>query len=171
MELQTGGVIYSPVRRKLPDERPSITHKFRVGDQEGYITVGLFEDGMPGELFISLAKDGSTMHGLLESIGILTSLCLQYGVPLDHLTHKMQGIEFEPHGFTSNKLIPQASSIVDYIFHYMRHRFLPWTLDVDTIPTESLVVNGLLCPDCGSQTVQQEGCTKCISSSCGWSRC
>ena len=113
-----------PARTRLPDERRSITHKFRVGEQEGYVTVGLFDDGRPGEVFITISKEGSTIRGLMDSVAVLTSLALQYGVPLEDLVRKFRGVHFEPAGFTDNPELPQASSIVDYIFRWLERRFL-----------------------------------------------
>ena len=114
-----------PVRRRLPDTRQSLTHKFSVGGHEGYITVGLFEDGSPGELFITMAKEGSTVGGLMDTIGTLTSLALQYGVPLNALINKFAHMRFEPAGWTGNKEIPNAKSVVDYIFRWLGMQFIP----------------------------------------------
>ncbi|MGE0686220.1 MAG: hypothetical protein AB7P33_05730, partial [Dehalococcoidia bacterium] len=111
-------------RRRLPDERQSITHKFRVGEQEGYVTVGLFDDGTPGEIFVTISKEGSTIRGLMDSVAMLTSYSLQYGVNLRTLVDKFRGVHFEPAGFTSNPAIPQASSLVDYIFRWLELKFL-----------------------------------------------
>lgn len=111
-------------RRRLPDERQSITHKFRVGEQEGYVTVGLFQDGTPGEIFVTISKEGSTIRGLMDSVAMLTSYSLQYGVPLRTLVEKFRGVHFEPAGFTANPEIPQASSLVDYIFRWLGLKFL-----------------------------------------------
>jgi ribonucleoside-diphosphate reductase alpha chain len=108
-----------PRRELLPDTRDSITHKFSIDGHEGYITVGLFEDGRPGELFIKMAKEGSTMSGLMDTIGILTSLALQYGVPVEALTRKFEHMRFEPAGVTKNDRIRTAQSVVDYIFRWM----------------------------------------------------
>jgi len=116
---------YKPVRRHLPPTRQSITHKFAVGGHEGYITVGLFEDGKPGELFIIMAKEGSTIGGLMDTIGTLTSLALQYGVPLDALVGKFSHMRFEPSGWTGNRDIPHAKSVVDYIFRWVGMQFIP----------------------------------------------
>ena len=113
-----------PVRRRLPDTRQSLTHKFNVGGHEGYITVGLFEDHTPGELFITMAKEGSTIGGLMDVIGTETSLALQYGVPLDALVNKFSHARFEPSGWTSNPDIPHAKSVVDYIFRFLGNTFL-----------------------------------------------
>jgi ribonucleoside-diphosphate reductase alpha chain len=111
-------------RRHMAAERRSITHKFRVGEQEGFVTVGLFEDGTPGEIFVTISKEGSTIRGLMDSVAMLTSYSLQYGVPLRTLVDKFKGVHFEPAGFTSNPEIPQASSLVDYIFRWLELRFL-----------------------------------------------
>jgi ribonucleoside-diphosphate reductase alpha chain len=114
-----------PARRRLPATRHSLTHKFSVGGHEGYITVGLFEDGTPGELFISMAKEGSTIGGLMDVIGTETSMGLQYGVPLEVLVEKFSHSRFEPSGWTPNPEIPNAKSIVDYIFRWLGIQFLP----------------------------------------------
>ncbi|MBI5284998.1 MAG: ribonucleoside reductase class II [Chloroflexi bacterium] len=113
-----------PYRRHLPDERGSITHKFRVGEQEGYITVGLYEEGAPGEIFVNISKEGSTIRGLMDAVAMLTSVALQYGVPLENLVSKFRGVHFEPAGLTGNPKIPAASSLVDYIFRWLELRFL-----------------------------------------------
>lgn len=110
-------------RRKLPAERQSITHKFSVGGHDGYITVGLFEDGKPGEIFIVMAKEGSTISGLMDSFATSISLALQYGVPMDVLIDKFAHTRFEPSGFTQNKKIPMAKSIMDYIFRWLATHF------------------------------------------------
>src|SRR5712671_8017004 len=103
------------VRRRLPDERHSLTHHFSVGGQEGYVTVGLYEDGLPGELFIRMAKEGSTVAGLTDSFALAVSLALQHGVPLKLLCEKFQHTRFEPSGWTNNTDIGFAKSIMDYI--------------------------------------------------------
>jgi len=113
------------VRRKLPDERESITHKFSIGGHEGYITVGKYEDGSPGEIFITMAKEGSTISGLMDSFATMTSLALQHGVPLQLLVDKFTHMRFEPSGFTKNPEIPMAKSIMDYIFKWLAIKFLP----------------------------------------------
>jgi ribonucleoside-diphosphate reductase alpha chain len=113
------------IRRKLPDERQSITHKFGVGGHEGYITVGMYEDGTPGEIFIVMAKEGSTISGLMDSFATMTSLSLQHGVPLQLLVDKFTHTRFEPSGFTKNPEIPMAKSIMDYIFKWLAIKFLP----------------------------------------------
>ena len=114
-----------PARRKLPDERESITHKFSVGGHEGYITVGKYEDGTPGEIFVTMAKEGSTISGLMDSFALMTSISLQHGVPLQLLVDKFTHTRFEPSGFTKNPEIPMAKSIMDYIFKWLAIKFLP----------------------------------------------
>ena len=114
-----------PVRRKLPDERVAITHKFSVEGQEGYVTVGLYEDGKPGELFITMAKEGSTLSGVMDAFATAISLTLQYGVPLEFLVNKFSHVRFEPAGWTNNPQIPYAKSIIDYIFRWLAAKFLP----------------------------------------------
>ena len=111
-------------RRRLPDTRQAFTHRFTVAGYKGYLTVGLFEDGTPGELFITMAKQGSTIGGLMDSFATAVSLCLQYGVPLEVLVEKFAHVRFEPMGPTSNPRIPVATSVVDYIFRYLAQEFL-----------------------------------------------
>ena len=117
-------VVYRPVRRKLPDERRSITHKFSIGGHEGYITVGMYDDGTPGEIFITMAKEGSTISGLMDSFATAVSFNLQYGVPLKFLVDKFAHVRFEPSGWTGNQQIPYAKSIMDYIFRWLGAKFL-----------------------------------------------
>jgi ribonucleoside-diphosphate reductase alpha chain len=112
------------VRYKLPPERSSFTHKFAVGGHEGYITVGLYEDGQPGEIFVRMAKEGSVIAGLMDSFATAVSLALQHGVPLSILCDKFKGTRFEPSGFTGNPDIPIATSIMDYLFRWLSLRFL-----------------------------------------------
>jgi ribonucleoside-diphosphate reductase alpha chain len=114
-----------PFRKRLPDTRDSVTHKFSVGGHEGYITVGLYEDGKPGELFITMAKEGSTIGGLMDVYGTAVSMGLQYGVPLEVLVKKFSHSRFDPSGWTANRDIPMATSLVDYIFRWMGIRFIP----------------------------------------------
>ena len=121
-----------PLRRRLPDTRKAVTHKFDIAGHEGYLTVGLFADGQPGELFITMAKEGSTIGGLMDSIGTLTSMALQYGVPLEALSTKFAHQRFEPSGFTKNPEIRNASSITDYVFRWMAYQFIPGYRDATT---------------------------------------
>ena len=177
-----------PIRRRLPDERQSITHKFRVGEQEGYMTVGLFEDGTPGELFINVSKQGSTVSALMDTIAKLTSYSLQYGVPLSDLASKLKGSRFEPSGPTGNQQIPIATSIVDYIFRWLELKFgdhggtavqptlIPPAEVVDSTSVDEpafhhgeMQVSGVGCPDCGAVLYYGEGCLLCRS--CGYNKC
>ncbi len=113
-----------PARRKLPDERHAITHKFQIAGHEGYITVGMYEDQTPGEIFLVMAKEGSTISGLMDAFATAISMALQYGVPLEALVEKFSHVRFEPSGFTKNPEIPYAKSITDYIFRWLASKFL-----------------------------------------------
>jgi len=113
-----------PVRHRMPDTRISLTHKFEIAGHEGYITVGLYEDGQPGELFITMSKEGSTIGGLMDTVGTLTSIALQYGVPLESLVKKFAYQRFEPSGFTKNPDIRHATSITDYVFRWLACQFI-----------------------------------------------
>jgi ribonucleoside-diphosphate reductase alpha chain len=117
-------VIERPMRRRLNETRGSITHKFNVAGHEGYLIVGLYEDGRPGELFITMAKEGSTIGGLMDSLGTAISVALQYGVPVESLVNKFAHQRFEPMGMTTNSDIPFAKSLVDYIFRWMGMQFI-----------------------------------------------
>jgi len=121
LRIETG----KPLRRRLSDTRKAVTHKFDIAGHEGYMTVGLFEDGQPGELFITMAKEGSTIGGLMDGIGTLTSIALQYGVPMETLVKKFAHQRFEPSGFTKNPDIRNAASITDYVFRWMALQFIP----------------------------------------------
>ncbi len=118
-------IVHKPMRRRLPDTRQSITHKFNVAGHEGYLTVGLYDDGKPGELFVTMAKEGSTIGGLMDSLGTATSVALQYGVPIESLVQKFTHQRFEPAGITTNRDIPFAKSLVDYIFRWLGMEFIP----------------------------------------------
>ena len=113
-----------PHRHRLPSERAAVTHRFDISGHEGYITVGLYPDGQPGEIFLKMAKEGSTVSGLMDSFATTVSVALQYGVPLRDLVNKFAHVRFEPSGFTGNQEIPIAKSIVDYIFRWLGSRFL-----------------------------------------------
>ena len=176
-----------PVRRKLPDERASITHKFDIAGLKGYLIVGLYEDGQPGEIFIKIAKEGSTISGLMDSFALATSLTLQYGVPLKALVEKFTNSRFEPSGYTNNRDIPYAKSIMDYIFTYLSKRFLeekdeaaqsikPVQANPAADDEEGRQMgifeaspDAPLCPTCGFIMVLKGGscyyCTNCYSSS------
>jgi len=112
------------VRHRLQEERASITHKFKIGDHEGYITVGLYPNGEPGELFITMAKEGSTVSGLMDSFALTASIALQHGVPLRLFCEKFAHTRFEPSGWSGNPDIGYAKSIMDYIFRWLQLRFL-----------------------------------------------
>jgi ribonucleoside-diphosphate reductase alpha chain len=116
--------VAKPVRRRLPDTRNSITHKFTIEGHEGYITVGTYEDGAPGEIFITMAKEGSTISGMMDAFATSISLTLQYGVPLKDLVNKFGHMRFEPAGMTQNREIPVAQSVVDYVFRWLGSQFL-----------------------------------------------
>src|SRR5712671_1387676 len=125
LALVSGGAPL-PKRRRLPDERKSITHKFSVAGHDGYVTVGMYDDGSPGEIFIVMAKAGSTLSGVMDSFATAVSLGLQHGVPLRLFVNKFSHVRFEPHGFTKNSDIPIAKSIVDYIFRWLGIKFLDY---------------------------------------------
>jgi len=120
-----GTIERRPQRIRLPQTRRSITHKFDVAGHEGYLTVGLYEDGTPGELFITMAKEGSTVGGLMDAFGTCISMALQYGVPLETLVDKFSHARFEPSGMSSNRDIPIAKSLIDYIARWLGMTFLP----------------------------------------------
>ena len=120
-----------PVRRKLADERAAVTHKFSIAGHEGYLTVGMYEEGQPGEIFLKMAKEGSTVSGLMDTIATMTSISLQYGVPLKALVDKFSHTRFEPSGFTNNREIPIAKSMMDYVFRYLGNRFMDGAVALD----------------------------------------
>jgi ribonucleoside-diphosphate reductase alpha chain len=199
----------APHRRRLPDERQALTHKFSIGGHEGYLTVGMYEDGTPGEIFVRMAKEGSAISGLMDSFATSTSIMLQYGVPLDVLVNKFCNSRFEPSGYTTNPDIPMAKSIMDYIFRFIAIKFMgaktarqraaeldkaeaaapfvsvieaeetaaaagtpfkaPRTRGGGTLTTEDLLnktsSDAPPCPECGSVTVPNGSCYRCIN--CG----
>ncbi len=183
---------FRPVRRRLPNDCQSIRHKFDIAGHEGYIHVGLYEDGQPGEIFIKIAKEGSTVSGLMDTIGILTSMALQYGVPLEVLVDKFSHVRFEPSGFTKNPDIPFAKSLIDYIFRFLGARFLgpekrsqigivsrepdqessSPSAGSEVEPSSRVAALGFSpqadapsCHDCGSIMVRNGSCYKCLN--CG----
>ncbi|MBC7926983.1 MAG: vitamin B12-dependent ribonucleotide reductase [Bryobacteraceae bacterium] len=175
-------IVYRPMRRKLPDERSSITHKFSIGGHEGYITVGLFGDGTPGEIFITMAKEGSTISGLMDSFATTVSYALQYGVPLKFFVDKFSHVRFEPSGWTGNPQVPYAKSIMDYIFRWLGGKFLGPEYAVgevgdsavlkptepspqQALPFEPNVADAPLCAECGSFMTRNGSCYKC--GNCG----
>ena len=191
---ETGGpsTEWKPWRRPLPAERAAITHKFAVGGHEGYITVGLYDDGTPGELFITMSKEGSTISGLMDTIATSISLALQYGVPVGVLVDRFSHMRFEPSGFTGNPNIPIAKSIVDYIFRWIGQKFIKNEEAIDStmstqaeraiqaamgqsqmsLPMENrekeifrTQADAPPCPQCGSITVRAGACYAC--NNCG----
>ncbi len=175
-------VVYRPVRRKLPDERRSITHKFSIGGHEGYITVGMYDDGAPGEIFITMAKEGSTISGLMDAFATAVSFNLQYGVPLKFLVDKFAHVRFEPSGWTGNQQIPYAKSIMDYIFRWLGAKFLGEEYAIteagesttlrptepspqQELPFAPVTADAPLCAECGSIMTRNGSCYKC--GNCG----
>jgi ribonucleoside-diphosphate reductase alpha chain len=180
-----------PVRKRLPADRPALCHKFDVAGHEGYLHVGFHDDGTPGEIFIKMAKEGSTVSGLMDSVGVLTSMALQYGVPLEVLVSKFEHVRFEPSGFTKNPDIPMAKSLIDYVFRFLGTRFLGGEAQeggepaarsesarrvieaVRALPrrgsTETITfdpqADAPTCSDCGSLMVRNGSCYKCFN--CG----
>jgi ribonucleoside-diphosphate reductase alpha chain len=184
-----------PLRHKLPDERRSITHKFDIAGHEGYITAGMYEDGQPGEIFITMSKEGSTISGLMDSFATAVSMAMQYGVPLRVLVDKFSHMRFEPSGFTRNPDIPMAKSIMDYIFRWLATKFLDGQAqtevgvvnrDADELAEVPAPAPKLLdtsgdgyamsaegfyqqdapsCSDCGAIMVRSGACYKCMN--CG----
>ncbi|MEI2726501.1 MAG: vitamin B12-dependent ribonucleotide reductase [Verrucomicrobiota bacterium] len=142
LRLESG----KPLRRRLTDTRTALTHKFDIAGHEGYLTVGLFADHQPGELFITMAKEGSTIGGLMDGIGTLTSMALQYGVPLEALARKFAHQRFEPSGFTKNPEIRNAASITDYVFRWLAMQFVPGYRESNAAPRNQpeLAMPGLL---------------------------
>ena len=122
--LQQGSGPEPSIRRRLTQTRKAIIHKFNIGETRAYLIVGLYEDGTPGEIFVNVDKLGSTISGLVDSFAILMSFALQYGLPLKELVAKFKHVRFEPAGFTGNKDIPMASSIIDYIFTWLEKEFV-----------------------------------------------
>ena len=183
-----------PLRHKLPDERRSITHKFDIAGHEGYITAGMYEDGKPGEIFITMSKEGSTISGLMDSFATAISMAMQYGVPLRVLVDKFSHMRFEPSGFTRNAEIPMAKSIMDYLFRWLATKFLdgkaqtevgvvsrdpeelaeapaPAPKPVESSGTGYNMAQGFYqqdapsCSDCGAIMVRSGACYKCMN--CG----
>ena len=177
-------------RHKLPDERKSITHKFSVGGHEGYIIVGMYAEGAPGEIFIKMAKEGSTLSGFMDGMALSISIGLQYGVPLKALVDKLTNTRFEPSGFTENPSIRYASSVLDYIARWLGGKFLsteylkPRTSLVEqevarpsvsaptvNTPRPESKTNGATtgdapsCSTCGMLMVPNGSCYKCVN--CG----
>lgn len=161
-------VIARSTRIPLPDERHAVNHKFMVGGQKGYATVGMYEDGTAGELFLKIAKEGSTIAGFADALAVTVSIALQYGVPLEAITEKLRLTHFEPSGLTGNALIPTATSMVDYLGHWLEHKFLGQEMQVQVNGRRNGNGHGVVCSECGHPMMFVEGCWKC---SCGWSKC
>ncbi len=173
----------------------AFTHKFSIAGHEGYLTIGLYEDGTPGEIFLRMAKEGSTVSGLMDTIATMTSISLQYGVPLEALVNKFSHTRFEPSGFTNNREIPIAKSVMDYVFRYLGNRYLGGAgeapaaeqaeksdpeVDAPRIAVAGGAVAGRAgeqtasfvnqadapsCMDCGSIMIRSGSCYKCLN--CG----
>jgi len=173
-----------PARKKLPTTRKSITHKFNLVGHEGYLHIGLYDDGTPGELFIDMSKEGSTLGGTMDAFGTSISLSLQYGVPLESLVNKFKNQNYEPRGlvYEGDSQIKEATSIVDYIFRYMESRFLEKIKDKnqdEPVEIQKSVNNDLIeegkeelggfCIECGTQMIKKGHCTEfCPKPGCGW---
>ncbi len=176
--------IAKPFRRRLPDERQAITHHFSVGGQEGYLTVGLYGNGVPGEIFITMAKEGSTVSGLMDCFATAVSLALQYGVPLKVLCEKFSHTRFEPSGWSGNQEIGYAKSLMDYMFRWLAAKFLPTEVrpfesasitDGAGVTSLAPVRSGLAaigqngdapaCQTCGAIMVRNGACYHCMN--CG----
>jgi ribonucleoside-diphosphate reductase alpha chain len=174
-----------PQRRRLGEERQSITHKFSIAGHEGYITVGLYEDGTPGEIFVRMSKEGSVVSGLMDCFATATSIMLQYGVPLKVLVDKFAHTRFEPSGWTGSKKIPMAKSIMDYLFRWLALKFLPETDTEVSTPEEKsstptlhreekerqifeLHADAPPCVQCGSIMVRNGACYKCLNCGVSW---
>jgi len=193
-ELTTTAKKKIVLRRRLPDERNALTHKFSIAGHEGYITVGLYEDNTPGEIFITMSKEGSTISGLMDAFATSISMALQYGVPLRVLVEKFQHMRFEPSGFTGNKDVPIAKSVLDYIFRWLGKKFLPpdeqpkaaeENTDTTAVSAAGTIVKTSIsssmestekevykmqadappCHSCGSIMVRSGTCYKCVN--CG----
>ncbi len=170
-----------PARRRLPDERQALTHKFSIAGHEGYVTVGLYEDGQPGEMFLTMAKEGSVVSGLVDAFATSVSLALQYGVPLKVLVDKFSHMRFEPSGFTDSREIPIAKSIVDYVFRWLELRFITARVAARPVAVERVMEpaeeepedlyvrqsDAPPCSNCGSLMVRSGACYKCTT--CGGS--
>ena len=183
--LEPKSAAFPAIRRHLPDERRALTHHFSIAGQEGYLTVGVYEDGLPGEIFITMAKQGSTISGLMDSFATAVSLALQYGVSLEVLCGKFTHTRFEPSGWSGNPKIGYAKSIVDYIFRWLELKFITREqgelFRPVPVPVQSRVsqgedpvsaLGGMIemgdapaCNICGSLMVRSGTCYRCMT--CG----
>ena len=173
------------IRRRLPDERRALTHHFSIAGQEGYLTVGVYEDGLPGEIFITMAKQGSTISGLMDAFATVVSLALQHGVPLRVLCEKLSHMRFEPSGWSGNPKIGYAKSLMDYIARWLDLKFLSGDqgelFNAPPLPTQAAVDSNVdpvgalgeliqmgdapACNICGSLMVRSGTCYRCMT--CG----
>ena len=160
-------IVHRPMRRRLADTRRSLTHKFNVAGHEGYLTVGLYEDGKPGELFITMSKEGSTIGGLMDSLGTAVSVALQYGVPIESLVNKFTHQRFEPAGMTTNRDIPFAKSLVDYIFRWMGMELIPGYRELNAPKRDGLEGMGGSATDTPRVTTASERLANKVSTSSG----
>ena len=147
------------IRKRLPDERKSITHKFSIAEHEGYITVGMYENGAPGEMFIIMSKEGSTISGIMDSFATSVSIALQHGVPISVLIGKLKHTRFEPSGFTKNQDLPITSSIMDYIARWLEIKFL------SSDKEKNNKSDAPICSECGDIMVRNGTCHRCLN--CG----
>ena len=167
------------VRHRLPDTRPAVTHKFSISGHEGYITVGMYKNGQPGEVFITMAKEGSTLSGVMDSFALVLSIGLQHGVPLEVFASKLAHTSFDPSGWTANPEIGFAKSPMDYIARWLKSQYLvpkqsalfPAEPDPEEVPVDRSqplatgVEDAPACSNCGSLTVRSGSCFKCMN--CG----
>lgn len=159
-------------RRKLPDTRASVTHKFKIGGVKAYLTVGLFEDGSPGEIFLNVGKQGSTLDGMMDSWAVAVSTLLQHGVTVEELVQRHGGTTFPPQGFTGNPAIPNATSIPDYVVRWLGLRFAGGASPPPVHPqVNAMARTGEFCPDCSAELIKEGNCRKCVRPGCGFSKC
>ena len=184
LALEGASVQTGSSRRRLPDERPSITKKFRLGRVKGYLTVGLFPDGSPGEVFLSVGKQGSTLDGLVDTWAITLSSALQNGVPLADLVKRHAGTSFEPNGMTGCPEVPVATSLPDFVVRWLEWKFAKPVEPLGT-PRPAPVVaaltevndkvtaghTGKFCPDCSAELQWDSGCYVCRAMGCGFAKC
>src|SRR5262249_25006684 len=181
-EKVVGRIAYRPVRRKLPDERQSLTHKFSIGGHEGYLTVGLYDDGQPGELFVTMAKEGSTISGLMDSFATAVSYALQYGVPLKFFVDKFSHVRFEPSGWTGKPTVPSPKAIMAFILRWLGAKFpgpecaageageaaklrVTEPNPQQALPFPPTMSDAPTCAECGGLMTRNGSCFKC--ENCG----
>lgn len=158
-----------PDKRRMPKDRHAVTHKFRVGGVKGYLTVGLYDDGAPGEIFLRVSKQGSTTDGMFDTWAMTVSKALQRGMPLSELVALHSGRRFEPSGLTDSDIVPVCSSVPDYVVRWMDHKFSPKTNGEAT--SKAITDSGFYCPDCDGPLAYRDGCLSCLKPGCGWSKC